>query len=94
MSFFRFRYEAFSIGYRPVEKISYTKINFKNAGFSTESVYHHDFHYSDIHHGDLAIIELPAEINDIEPVLLAADYEEGENDMGINVGYGDMDPCM
>uniref|UniRef100_A0A914R0K4 Peptidase S1 domain-containing protein n=1 Tax=Panagrolaimus davidi TaxID=227884 RepID=A0A914R0K4_9BILA len=58
----------------------------------TTTFHAHNFHWQNFQ-DDIAIIEfnLPKGIKLGEPVLLAKNYDERENDVGINVGYGNMD---
>uniref|UniRef100_A0A914PPN4 Peptidase S1 domain-containing protein n=1 Tax=Panagrolaimus davidi TaxID=227884 RepID=A0A914PPN4_9BILA len=80
---------AFVIDFRPEDPLM--PIYWKSVGLATKTIYHPDWSFAP-NFDDIAIIELPAEIDDIVPVLLAKDYVARKGDMGINVGYGDTNP--
>uniref|UniRef100_A0A914Z1S6 Peptidase S1 domain-containing protein n=1 Tax=Panagrolaimus superbus TaxID=310955 RepID=A0A914Z1S6_9BILA len=85
--------DGFFIDYRPVDEFSRDEFDIKNFGFADLVAFFPGWKF-ELYANDIAIILLPTEINDIEPVLLAKNFIEGENDMGVNVGYGDMDIDM
>uniref|UniRef100_A0AC35GFD8 Peptidase S1 domain-containing protein n=1 Tax=Panagrolaimus sp. PS1159 TaxID=55785 RepID=A0AC35GFD8_9BILA len=82
---------AFVIDFRPEQPLM--PIYWKSVGLATKTVYHPDWSFAP-NFDDISIIELPAEIDDIVPVLLAKDYVARKGDMGINVGYGDTNPDL
>uniref|UniRef100_A0AC35G050 Peptidase S1 domain-containing protein n=1 Tax=Panagrolaimus sp. PS1159 TaxID=55785 RepID=A0AC35G050_9BILA len=54
--------------------------------------YHHKDHVYQPFQHDIGIIEFPENTNLQNPVKLAKNFEEGENDFGTYAGYGNMDP--
>uniref|UniRef100_A0AC34GT82 Peptidase S1 domain-containing protein n=1 Tax=Panagrolaimus sp. ES5 TaxID=591445 RepID=A0AC34GT82_9BILA len=85
--------DGFFIDFRPVDAYSNVTMNFKNFAFTHLVAFYPNFKF-ELYNDDIAIILLTAEIEDIEPVLLARNYEEGKKDIGVNVGYGDMNPSL
>uniref|UniRef100_A0A914YBB6 Peptidase S1 domain-containing protein n=1 Tax=Panagrolaimus superbus TaxID=310955 RepID=A0A914YBB6_9BILA len=84
---------AFFIEYRPI-KFDPTQepivANFKELGLATTVHFHKGWHWQHFQ-DDIAIIEFPEGTVLGEPVVLGKNYEEGDKDIGINLGYGDMD---
>uniref|UniRef100_A0AC34GDH8 Peptidase S1 domain-containing protein n=1 Tax=Panagrolaimus sp. ES5 TaxID=591445 RepID=A0AC34GDH8_9BILA len=65
--------------------------NISDYGIVNDFYFHEGWHWQSFQH-DIAIIEFPVGTKLGEPIKLAKNYEEGLNDVGINVGYGDTDP--
>uniref|UniRef100_A0A914Z2B0 Peptidase S1 domain-containing protein n=1 Tax=Panagrolaimus superbus TaxID=310955 RepID=A0A914Z2B0_9BILA len=94
--FFR-KYEVLFIDYRPVSPNYALMANLENPfnisdyGIVNDFYFYEGWKWQHFQH-DIAIIEFPEGTELGEPVLLAKNYEEGDNDIGINLGYGDTDP--
>uniref|UniRef100_A0A914Z1C5 Peptidase S1 domain-containing protein n=1 Tax=Panagrolaimus superbus TaxID=310955 RepID=A0A914Z1C5_9BILA len=92
-------YITFFIDYRPVSPnyaIMATlenPFNISDYGIVNDCYYHEGYHWQSFQH-DIAIIEFPEGTELGEPVVLGKNYEEGDKDVGINVGYGDTDPAI
>ena len=81
------------VDFRPHENLD-VGFDFKNFAMADQSQFHVHEKWDQEHiydANDIAIIEFPEGVDfGIDPVLLASDYVEYENDPGVAVGYGRM----